>query len=149
MAKTSKNKRHSVNTTRIHNVTGAVHTGSGDIYIEKIDVKNHAELSRIFSKLSELVEKLPNGPDKSMAQNAVQALKVEASKGNDAEETDIGKWFGFLAETAPDAWEVAVDTFLNPIKGISTAFRKIAERAKNRKNTTKNNSPLNRTPTLK
>jgi hypothetical protein len=36
----------------------------------------------------------------------------------------------FLADTAPDAWEVAVEMFTNPIKGVGTVFKKIADKAK-------------------
>lgn len=129
----TKPRKQAVNTTKINNITGVVHTGSGDIQIDSMQISNNAEISQIFSKLSKLVENLPESPDKSIAQNAVKALQAEASKGNEANETNISKWLNFLAETAPDAWEVAVDSFLNPIKGISTAFKKIAERAKKQK----------------
>ena len=111
------------------NISGSV---SSNVILGKFDVNNQAELSHIFSKLSVLVEKLPEGPEKSIAQNAIQALEAEAIKGDNAEEAKIGRWFNFLAETAPDVWEVAVDSFIIPIRGISTAFRKIAERAKKR-----------------
>ena len=36
-----------------------------------------------------------------------------------------------LALMAPDIWDVAVATFTNPILGISTVVKKIAEKAKN------------------
>jgi hypothetical protein len=39
----------------------------------------------------------------------------------------------FLAETASDAFDVAVATFTNPITGLSMVFKKVAERAKSEK----------------
>ncbi len=88
------------------------------------------DVAKVFTRLLTIVDKMPDGDEKSDAHNAVQRLEDEAKKGDKADEGRVRKWLKFLAETAPDAWEVAVDTFLNPIKGLSTAFRKIAERAK-------------------
>jgi len=45
----------------------------------------------------------------------------------------VNKWINFLAEIAPDVWEVAIDTLSNPIKGIGTAFIKVAGKAKQAK----------------
>jgi hypothetical protein len=42
----------------------------------------------------------------------------------------VRRWFEFLAETSADAWEVAVNTFISPVAGVGTVFKKIAERAK-------------------
>lgn len=88
------------------------------------------ELEKIFSTLLDKVYALSDGPEKNVAENATKALEAEAKKGDKAEEGTVRKWLHFLAETAPDAWEVAIDTFIHPIKGLSTVFRKVAERAK-------------------
>ena len=73
---------------------------------------------------------MPDGPDKSVAENTIKTLEAEARKGEQASESKVQKWMYFLAETAPDAWEVAVDMFTNPIKGVGTVFKKIADKAK-------------------
>ena len=88
------------------------------------------EIAQAFAALQQKVADLPEGPDKSVAQNAVGALEAEARKGEQATESAVQKWLSFLAETAPDVWEVAVDMFTNPIKGVGTVFRKISDRAK-------------------
>lgn len=95
------------------------------------------EIARAFSALHQKVSALPEGLDKSVAQNAVQALEAEAHKGEQAAESQVQKWMNFLAETAPDAWEVAVDMFTNPIKGVGTVFKKIADKAKSEQGTKK------------
>lgn len=59
-----------------------------------------------------------------MVETAVQGLKEEA------EEDKVSKWMKFLAETASDAFEVALAAFANPIAGLGMAFKKVAERAK-------------------
>lgn len=104
------------------------------ISTELIDNSSHNEILQVFIALQEIVDALPNGVNKSVAQNAVEALEQEASKGAEAQESEIRKWLNFLFETAPDAWEVAIDTFIHPIKGLSTVFQKVAEYAKSQKN---------------
>jgi hypothetical protein len=88
------------------------------------------EIAKAFSTLFQAVVAKPEGPKKMMAQTAVQELEVESAKGEKAEEGKVQEWFEVLAGMAPDIWEVAVDTFTNPIKGLSTVFKKVAEKAK-------------------
>jgi hypothetical protein len=88
------------------------------------------EIARAFSTLLQAVQAKPESPEKVLAQTAVQGLEAEAAKGEDADEGKVQTWFDHLGNMAPDILEVAVDTFTNPIKGISTVFKKVAERAK-------------------
>jgi len=88
------------------------------------------EIARAFAAIEAKVQALPAGPAKDDAGTAVQKLKDEAGKGEQAQESTVRRWLNFLAEAAPDAWEVAINTFINPVAGISTVFKKIAERAK-------------------
>lgn len=88
------------------------------------------EIAKAFSILVEAVQSKVESPEKVMAQTAVQGLEAEASKGEEAQEGNVQKWFEILGKMAPDIWEVAVDTFTNPIKGLSTVFKKVAEKAK-------------------
>ena len=88
------------------------------------------EIAKVFATLTAKVNALPDGPDKTVAASAVKALQDEAQKGDQASESNVSKWFGFLAQSAPDAFEVALATFANPIAGLGMAFKKIADRAK-------------------
>jgi len=88
------------------------------------------EIAQAFSILFAAVQAKAESPEKVMAQTAVQGLEAEASKGEEAQEGNVQKWIDILGNMAPDIWEVAVDTFTNPVKGISTVFKKVAERAK-------------------
>jgi hypothetical protein len=74
---------------------------------------------------------MPDGVEKEEAQETLTKLEAEAKKGENADENRVRRWMNFLAETAPDVWEVAVATFIHPIAGVSLVFKKIAERAKN------------------
>lgn len=88
------------------------------------------EIASAFSPLLQAVQAKAESPEKALARTAVQGLEAEASKGEEAEEGNVQKWIDFLENMAPDIWEVAVDTFTNPVKGLSMVFKKVAERAK-------------------
>lgn len=88
------------------------------------------QIALAFRALQHSLEQMPDGPQKETAAKAVQELEKEARKGDQADASKAEKWLNFLAEIAPDVGEVAVDTFINPVKGVGTVFRKIAERAK-------------------
>ncbi len=113
----------------------------GDVSGSNILVGNHnrvsvtqgasaAEIAQAFAILSQAVQAKAESPEKTMAQTAVEGMKAEAEKGEEADEGKVQKWFEILGNMAPDIFEVAVDTFTNPVKGISTVFKKVAEKAK-------------------
>jgi hypothetical protein len=119
---------------------GKISGSSGVALGKNVNVKitqgaSAEEIARAFSTLLQAVQAKSESPEKAMAQTAVQGLEAEAAKGEDADEGKVQKWVDFLGEMAPDIWEVAVDTFTNPIKGVSTVFKKVAERAKAEKRT--------------
>lgn len=113
----------------ITNATGVV-VGHGSSSTVNQSGLSGEEIAKVFSTLYERIEAMPTGPAKEDARDAVKKLEVEAHKGEKADESRVQRWFSFLAETAPDVWEVAVQTFINPIKGVSLVFQKIAARAK-------------------
>ena len=84
----------------------------------------------VFRELHRQADTLPKGPEKEIAQTAINELEKEANEGEKAQEKSVEKWMLFLAQAAPDIWEVAISTFLNPIAGLSLVFKKVAERAK-------------------
>ena len=88
------------------------------------------DMAQAFAAILEKVQVLPEGPAKEDAAEAVKKLEAEARQGEQADEGRVRRWLEFLAETAPDAWEVAVNTFISPVAGLGTVFKKIAERAK-------------------
>ncbi|HLF27403.1 MAG TPA: hypothetical protein VJG32_13800 [Anaerolineae bacterium] len=119
----------SIRVGNLTNATGVAIGHGAQARVEQLSGGMSDELVNLFARLAHQVNALPDGPDKSAAASALQGLEIEAAKGDQAEEHSVNRWFNFLAQTAPDAWEVAVDAFLNPIKGLSTAFKKIAQRA--------------------
>lgn len=89
-------------------------------------------IAAMFARLYRVVQAMPEGENKQDAVDAVARLEVEAKKGDQADEQRVERWMLFLAETGRDALEVAVNTFINPIQGISTVFQKVAQKAKDR-----------------
>ena len=131
---TSKTSKNEVRVGKIGNVSGgSINIAGGDIDIRSESKLSEDDIQRLFRDIQKKLAELPEGTNQEEAQEAVNKIKVEAQKGEEADETRVQKWLNFLAETAPDVWEVAVETFLNPVKGVSLVFKKIAEHAQQRK----------------
>jgi hypothetical protein len=88
------------------------------------------EIAAVFKALNQQLAALPDGPNKIIAKTAVEALEGESQKGEGAQEPEVKKWFGLLAQMAPDIFEVAVNTFVNPLQGLGTVFQKVAQQMK-------------------
>lgn len=121
-------------------VGGSVNTQGGDfigrdriVYGDEIRGEGGRDLAAAFAKLRQALDVKADSPEKMMAAQAIKGMEEEAKKGENASEENTRKWLQFLSSTLPDIGEVAVNTFINPIKGLSTVFQKIAERAKEEK----------------
>lgn len=112
-------------------IEGSVNTGGGDfVGRDKITPGVPPEtIATVFAGLYEALERQPNTLQKQMAQQAVEVLEAEANKGQAADEEKVKQGFDIILAMLPDIAEVAVQTFLNPIQGLSTAFQKIARKA--------------------
>ena len=130
-AKTTNTKNAGGNNVSIGGyVSGSNIVTGNNIHVSLTQGISADEVAKAFSTIFTAVQAKEESPEKVMAQTAVQGLEAEASKGEEAQEEDVQKWFEILGNMAPDIWEVAVDTFTNPIKGLSTVFKKVAEKAK-------------------
>jgi hypothetical protein len=116
----------------ISNATGVAIGHGAQATVTQIGASKD-EIAKAFVPILEKINALSDGLEKGAAQSAVKALEVEARKGDQADEKTVTKWLGFLAETAADAWEVAINTLANPITGIGKVFQLIAAKAKEEK----------------
>ena len=91
------------------------------------------EVTKLFQSLSQRVAALPEGPSKEIAQQAVTGLEQEVKKGEAAQEQNVSTWFNFLAQAAPDVWDVAVAALANPIAGVAKVVQLVAKKAKEEK----------------
>ena len=110
-------------------MSGTVVQGQGEITLMH-GGSNAKTITEAFIRLQQALAEQPNGPDKKIAEAAVQGLKEEAEKSRDPNEKEIERWFANLMTVLPDVGEVAINTFINPIGGLSTVFQKVAQRAK-------------------
>ncbi len=83
-------------------------------------------LTITFAPILDKVRGLPEGPAKSVAQQAAAGLLTEAEKGPAADEKAVSEWLRVLAQLAPDVWDAAVAAFTSPVTGLSPIFPKIA-----------------------
>ena len=126
---------------QIGNITssggGAVNVAGGNITQTSTVIHNSGvdpeAIARAFATVKARVENLENEGDKEDAQDALKKLETEAKKGEQPDPGRVRKWLDFLLEMSGDIGEVALATFSSPISGLSTAFRKIVEKAKEEK----------------
>ena len=126
----SKSSSDKITVGNISKSTGVAIGRGAQASVKQTTGASAEEIAKAFAAISAKVNALPEGPDKTVAASAVKALQDEAQKGEKASESNVEKWFDFLAQAAPDAFEVAAATFANPIAGLGVAFKKITERAK-------------------
>lgn len=122
----------------VGNITVGNISGSTGIAIghgAQVTVNQHTglasdDMARLFALLTQKVNALPEGTTKEDAQDAVKKLETEAKKADQADEGRARRLMEFLVEVLPEAWEVTVNTILNPLAGLNTVFKKIADRVK-------------------
>src|SRR5512146_3309040 len=95
----------------------AIGTGAQAVVSQSRGIEGD-EIAHAFSALEKALATMPDSPRKEAASGAVKALETEARKADKADATQARKWLDFLIEMAPDVGEVAIDTFINPIKGV-------------------------------
>jgi len=97
------------------------------------NISNEVNVQNIFRPIVAQTEKIKDPAVREDVSDILNKLQVEARKGIQADERRVQSWMNFLAEIAPDVWDVAIRTFINPIDGISLAFRKVATKAMKKK----------------
>lgn len=68
--------------------------------------------------------------DKSDIKDTAKKIETEAAKGEAANPVKIENWLKFLKSIAPDILEVTAAALLNPLAGVATAIKKVAEKAR-------------------
>lgn len=120
-----------INNRQSININNSSDVSMGNIENKVTVTGGDAErIKEVFAELQKLAGAVPDEASRTVAQTALKTLEDEAMKGDSAQETTVQSWINFLAGAAPDIAEVAIDTFVNPVKGFSTIIRKVAERAK-------------------
>lgn len=90
------------------------------------------DLAALFRAIYKQVDARPNDPnvERGEIRDTVKNIETEAGKGENANPNKIERWMKSLKELAPDILEVTAAALLNPLAGVSTALKKIAEKAR-------------------
>ena len=90
------------------------------------------DLAALFGQVYRQIEARPEDPDvdKEELVETVQKVEEEAARGAEANPNKVERWLRFLGDMAPDILEVTVACLTNPLAGVGTTLRKIAERAR-------------------
>ena len=122
-------------------IGGSVDTGGGDIAggdIKKGDVyQSHglqaSEVKELFSPIYQLIDQKETLPVEDQADLKVMVAEIEgeAIKGNEADETLIGRHLRNIARMAPDILDVTLKTIANPVLGLAAIAQKIASKVNN------------------
>ncbi|HZU86887.1 MAG TPA: hypothetical protein VFF78_05360, partial [Anaerolineaceae bacterium] len=91
------------------------------------------DMAEAFALLYKTVEEKYAKSERELIEFILQKLEAQAQKGEQADEAEVKTLFQKLQAMGSDIYEVAVDTFTSPLKGISTVFRKIAQKAREQK----------------
>jgi hypothetical protein len=124
-----------INTGGGAHVGGGVNTGGGK-FVGRDDVSTTGltgdELGKLFESIYARIEARPEHPaaPKADVKEAVEMVEAQVRQGEQADEKALGFSLKSLKRMAPDIWEVVVDTFTNPAKGIATVIRKVMAKAK-------------------
>ena len=90
------------------------------------------ELTILFEKLYQHIESRPPDPnvEKEEILETVQKIEAEASKGEEANQTKLGRWMENLSEMAPDIIDVVLASLGGPVSGVTAVLKKIADHAR-------------------
>lgn len=116
-------------------VEGGIHGGVVDTAGRDVNITVGAtpeQIRALFEPILRQVQARPEDPNVGREEIArqVEQIRDEAAKGEQANPSKVERWLRFLAEMAPDIWDVVVKTLSNPAAGIAEVIRKVATRAR-------------------
>ena len=111
-------------------IRGNVDSGGGEVHVgDKIHRGTDPRtIAQTFAQIYDAVDAREDlAPE---VQDELKALEAEVAKGEDARESFIAQRLRNIGRMAPDILDVVVSTLTNPLSGLSTVAKKVAERAK-------------------
>lgn len=130
------------------NLTPSPSQGTGDITIgdvsastmavgtgARVDIttgSHNVQIDRLFERIYEQIESRPEDGDvdKGEIVDTVQNIQIESVKSDRVNVNKVERWLKTLSLMAPDIWDVTVASLTNPISGVATVVRKVAQRAR-------------------
>jgi hypothetical protein len=101
--------------------------------VTHIEAGSAAQVFETWRKeMDKKIDVVPNLqlPDKTDLKDATAKISVEAAKGPKADIDRLERLINTLNIMAPDIFEVAIATLVNPMAGIGLVLKKVGDRAK-------------------
>ena len=142
--KRASDKRSTVRTGNISDISGNVNVGGGDITTHQTTTGlSAAEIKQLFDSLYTEIDthtqtSIANKEDIKAEVKEIQTTMTQAAQKNEkVDEGFLARRFRNIARMAPDVLDVVVATLGNPLAGLGVAAKKIAEKAKQETSTLK------------
>jgi len=74
------------------------------------------------------IAEMPESEEKQMVVEAMAKIEAEAAKGDDGDENTLEDTIKTVVGILPDAAEIAINTAINPVSGVTTLLQKVAKR---------------------
>lgn len=116
-------------------IGGDVNTGGGK-FVGRDDYSTTGfssdQITRLFESIYQQIDSRQDSSAalKAELKEAVEVIESQVKQGDKADEKALGFGLKSLKRMAPDIWDVVVDTFANPARGIATVIRKVVTKAK-------------------
>jgi hypothetical protein len=124
--------QHTINTGGGAYIEGKVDTGGGDFVgrdQHKSTGLNAEQVARLFERINiEIDAKEMSETDKQDLKADIKELKVEAEKGDQADDSFIMRRLRNIQRMTPDILEVVLAALTNPAAGFTLSVQKIARK---------------------
>ena len=74
------------------------------------------------------IAEMPESEEKQMVVEAMAKIEAEAAKGDDGDENTLEDTIKTVVGILPDVAEIAINTAINPVSGVTTLLQKVAKR---------------------
>lgn len=84
--------------------------------------------SPVLVELYKKIDQMPDSEEKQQVIATIEKLKVEAKKGDEADESKVEDLVKGVISIIPDAAEITINTMINPTSGALSLVQKVAKR---------------------
>lgn len=110
-------------------VEGNVNIQRGD-FVGRNQTKLEINIEQWFSPIHEAINTRPNTTVKKRVelQTQVKEIEQELQRGENAKPSFLSERLKNIKKIAPDIWEVALTTMINPPSGLTLVVQKVAKK---------------------
>lgn len=110
-------------------IEGNVNIQHGD-FVGGNQTKIEIDVEQWFSPIHEAINTRPKTTTKKRVelQTQIKEIEQELQKGKNAKSSFLSERLNNLKKIAPDIWEVALTTMINPPSGLTLVVQKVAKK---------------------